>query len=231
MASRIMRANGLDVRIVQAAVGASPGLARLHLSAISDSSNSLVKGFKPSLDELAVDVITIDDYCDTNRIAPTLLKLDVEAFEPEVLSGARRTIERYRPTIVVEVLTSRGPEHGDAINDAMKGLAYEFHPLADDPTWEAEPRIAASVSRGARDWLLLPEPLDDEFARRSTEWSERIAVCTPDRNSRPPVVRSVRLAYTRGGAREVFATGCRQATRLAAKLRRSFARSRSHGSS
>jgi FkbM family methyltransferase len=53
-----------------------------------------------------VRTVTLDEHSklwrdDFDRI--TLIKIDAEGAEPEVLSGARRTLERHRPVLFIEV--------------------------------------------------------------------------------------------------------------------------------
>lgn len=49
-----------------------------------------------------VDMITVDDYCETHNIKPTFLKIDVEGFELEVLKGAINTL-KSKPKVILEV--------------------------------------------------------------------------------------------------------------------------------
>ena len=51
---------------------------------------------------MSVDVRPLDDFTSYIR-APTVLKIDVEGEELQVLEGAARVIEQVRPLIVVEV--------------------------------------------------------------------------------------------------------------------------------
>jgi FkbM family methyltransferase len=46
---------------------------------------------------------TLDSY----RLKPTILKIDVEGFEMDVLRGAVKTIKRYHPKIIIETHTSK----------------------------------------------------------------------------------------------------------------------------
>ena len=76
------------------ALGEESGLVRftqaesLDMSAISDSG-------------IEVEIRTLDSY----GLAPDLIKIDVEGFEPQVLRGARQTIARHRPLIMFEALS------------------------------------------------------------------------------------------------------------------------------
>jgi FkbM family methyltransferase len=53
---------------------------------------------------LSVPVTTIDDFCEqqgVNRI--DLVKIDTEGYELEVLQGARKALQKFRPKIVFEI--------------------------------------------------------------------------------------------------------------------------------
>ncbi|MDE1822390.1 MAG: FkbM family methyltransferase [Euryarchaeota archaeon] len=47
---------------------------------------------------VTVDVVAIDDL----QVSPSLLKVDVEGMEMEVLEGARSTVDRWSPKMIVE---------------------------------------------------------------------------------------------------------------------------------
>ena len=119
MLRKAVAANGLAVDVVEAAVGDREGVAALHFSEKSDSSNSLVEGFKASHESVQVDTIRLDEHVRRTHRDPQVIKIDVETFEPEVLAGAAETIARVRPHIVIEVLNRRGHDHGEEITAAM----------------------------------------------------------------------------------------------------------------
>jgi hypothetical protein len=54
-----------------------------------------------------VDVITLDEYAHRTRTRPSVMKIDVEGHEREVLAGARELLESARPTVIAE---AGGPE-------------------------------------------------------------------------------------------------------------------------
>lgn len=54
------------------------------------------------------EIVTLDSYVESNSIKRVdFLKIDVEGFEYYVLSGAKQTIQMYKPTIVFELYSKR----------------------------------------------------------------------------------------------------------------------------
>lgn len=46
---------------------------------------------------------TLDEFCDKNKVKKVdLIKIDTDGHEPEVLEGARKTIDKFRPVIIFE---------------------------------------------------------------------------------------------------------------------------------
>jgi FkbM family methyltransferase len=73
---------------------------------------------------------TLDDWVEASGEGPIqLMKIDVEGHEDAVLEGGRRTIERQRPIIVVEVL---GPADFSALNAFL--AAHDYRDFALSPT-------------------------------------------------------------------------------------------------
>jgi FkbM family methyltransferase len=56
----------------------------------------------PDFERLIVKTRVLDDLVEAHGLAPRLIKIDVEGAELGVLRGARRTIAKHRPVIVVE---------------------------------------------------------------------------------------------------------------------------------
>ncbi|BAN03317.1 FkbM family methyltransferase [Ilumatobacter coccineus] len=225
----IAEANGLDVQVVEVAVSDGSGTADLHLSQTSDASNSLVEGFKESSGSVTVQRIRLDDHRARTGRPPTVLKIDVETHEPEVLAGAMEIIANDRPYVIIEVLRRRGTDQGAAIQAAFDGLGYTYYPLTAIPTWKSKTKVKGSGTV-ERDWLFAPEPLPDDFADRWVTWQSRLAACTSSRNSRPPIGGAAVAAYRRGGPVELLSS-CRRfvGEDLVPTLRRRFARSKPNG--
>jgi FkbM family methyltransferase len=77
------------------------------------SSNSLTFGRKrvPNLDEtlhrnarvIPVEAISLDKFCADTKIAPDLIKIDVEGAELQVLRGSAQSLSSTRPKIILAV--------------------------------------------------------------------------------------------------------------------------------
>ena len=208
VATRIAKRNDLSLTVHQLAVSDRAGTAELHISPVSDASNSLVAGFRDTEEHIEVETVTLDEVVARTGDRPDIVKIDVETHERAVLDGARSTILEHRPAIVVEVLRRRGHDHGDEINEFLNGLGYSCFELSAQPSWEASPTLHGSGTTD-RDWLLVPDRLDARFAERWQLWHDRWLACTADRNPRVPIATSVRAARSRGGWREVMATANR----------------------
>ena len=93
-----------NVSLINAALGDSPSTAKM----IIESNQGIALGGGSRLlreDEkgktINVDVVTIDDVIPADRNI-SILHLDVEGFEKEVLQGALKTINRCLPMILME---------------------------------------------------------------------------------------------------------------------------------
>lgn len=83
------------------------------------------KGFKLSVKSLTIDSLNID---------PIAIKIDVERGEPLVLAGAKKTIDKSKPTILVEVLDD---ERENLVRNELSNY-----------------KIARTID--VRNWLMLP---------------------------------------------------------------------------
>lgn len=125
-------ANGVDDKINRKAISDTTGKAELGYSYVPFTSGaSLVHG-RPK-QSMTVDTLALDDLGIEQLKA---MKVDVERAEPLVLRGARETLKRCRPELLLEVL---GEAEGDAVLEALDGLGY---------------RHAATLD--VRNWLMVP---------------------------------------------------------------------------
>jgi FkbM family methyltransferase len=66
---------------------------------------------------VAVDAITIDSFCATNKVVPQLFKIDVEGAEYRALQGMAQTLKNNNCTVLVEIHPEFLQEHG--VTDKM----------------------------------------------------------------------------------------------------------------
>lgn len=99
-----LRLNGLmgaSCQVMEMALGGTTASGIFHRSHVSNSGRS---GFRPvdAVASFEVPIETIDALIAARRTpAPTVLKIDVEGLEHEVLLGARRLLESSPPRLIV----------------------------------------------------------------------------------------------------------------------------------
>jgi FkbM family methyltransferase len=179
----IAEINATGTRVEELALGKAAGKAQLFLSAKSDASNSLVEGFKPNVGSVDVDVETLDGYVRRSGLVPSIVKIDAETFEPEILAGGRSVLSNHRPMLIVEVLNRKGHDHGEEMAAEMEGLGYSYYRCSTDSDWVPSPTISGDPDGDLRDWLFTVEPLPPGFGRRAQAWADVVARCTADRNN------------------------------------------------
>lgn len=166
--------NGLDCRFEQVALGETEGRAVLYLSDRTDSSNSLLSGFRPSTASLDVAVTTIDAFCSETGLAPRVIKIDTEATEPAVLRGGLRHISEHRPWIICEVLAGRTEGELTAILDSIE---YRAYPITSSSPLQEATAIAGDPTYQHMNWLFAPVALDPPFQAALDRWRIALREC------------------------------------------------------
>lgn len=105
-ASQLLNANAAlntlqNLVVHQTALGAAPGTARLPLVRPGSQNRAARVSLKKEIDgpTETIRIATVDSF---NFSKCTLLKIDVEGMEQEVLTGAQATISKLRPILFVE---------------------------------------------------------------------------------------------------------------------------------
>lgn len=115
-----------NVTVVESAVGNNSGMT--HFEYGTGSGTGRVATARSDGD-LAVPMVSLDDFTESNAILPDHLKIDVEGAEMLVLQGARRTISRARPVIF---LSTHGPAVHRECCRFLKELQYELRAILGD---------------------------------------------------------------------------------------------------
>ena len=132
-----------NVRVVQAAVGASGGTVSL---ATVPGASGLAQ--VAATGEVSAPMTTLDAYARRHR-PPRLVKIDVEGHEVAVLAGARELLAEQRPAVVCEVIQRNLASSGATADDVRAELArsgYEVYCL---------------TRRGLRPWAGGTHPTSD----------------------------------------------------------------------
>jgi len=122
--------NGLNqIEPVQLALSDTKGPGVLHLDdTFNTGSAALCNSSVAGPHEELVTCTTLDDFVDSRRIDRIdAMKIDVEGFEMSVLRGGRRTLERLRPTLLIEVKEHHLQRAGlsrEELYAYLRGLGY-----------------------------------------------------------------------------------------------------------
>ncbi len=112
-----------QVTVHKHAVGSELGSVPFYQDTANSRTGSLVPGaWSPEKDDtkvIHVDVLPLDHYInEVSRL--DFMKIDVETFEYEVLLGAQKLLEKFKPVILIEL----SDRHKQESLDLLSGLGY-----------------------------------------------------------------------------------------------------------
>jgi FkbM family methyltransferase len=124
-----------NITIIPKGLGSKPGQALLSkLEQRNAGMNRILPAEQAAqYDSTHINVATLDD--EMSSISPTridLIKIDVEGYEFHVLMGAQKTIARYRPILVIEVIDANLQVHllsSTDVIDLLQNWDYEIMDL------------------------------------------------------------------------------------------------------
>ena len=139
-----MRLNGVSLVLVSAAAFSTSTLAEFSIAHRGRASNHLsaVEGSTQTGGErtrLLVPTITLDSLLD-HVLPPTLVKIDVEGAEVDVLRGAARLLHEIRPVLYLEIVDATRAE----CNRILHLADYDMQQSA-EMNWTCVPRSRARV--------------------------------------------------------------------------------------
>lgn len=110
-----------------------------------------------------VQGISLDEYCEQQRIEKIdLIKLDVDGYELTVLNGARKTLRKYRPKIIME-MALYVQEERKQIDDLLLSLQEADYQLVQLTNRQPIAMNQAALEKlchkaGGINILAIPEP-------------------------------------------------------------------------
>ncbi|NEQ71639.1 MAG: FkbM family methyltransferase [Okeania sp. SIO2C9] len=167
--SNLIELNKIDnIFLHQVALGDKCGIAQMYISARSDASNSLRKGFRPAKEVVEVELDTLSNICQTNSI-PSVIKIDTESTEPDVIAGGINLIKSARPFMICEVLAGRTE---NALMEVLSPLNYTYYHLDKRELGSAKEVIKGDRSHECRDWLFCPHEMPATFFTSVAEFHQ-----------------------------------------------------------
>ena len=124
-----------NVTCVQAALSDKPGRAKFFFFPQSNDQNSLRPLADPRASAVEVAVETIDSIADANKLDHlNVIKVDVEGNELAVLRGARQTLLRFKPILIIEISRHQRAYGyaGADIKNFLTELGYRVHRIEHD---------------------------------------------------------------------------------------------------
>jgi FkbM family methyltransferase len=150
-AESLLRLNGVHDRaeVLVAGAGAATATRKIVTDALGFAQ---ITGDASGED---VPFATIDALCAARRMAPSLIKIDVEGAEADVLRGARSTLQAHHPIVCLELhfdeMERRGDSAGALLED-MASMGYRFESTRGEalPLWRLRRSLMAIVRVVAR---------------------------------------------------------------------------------
>lgn len=122
---RNVEINGFNIEVLECAASDRNGHAPLHDFPCEHEYSASLETTMEGTVAVEVEVRRLDDMLDQLD----LVKIDVERHEPAALRGMRALLERWRPTILIEVLDAQAEE---GIRKELVGLDYSWRMIDDD---------------------------------------------------------------------------------------------------
>lgn len=126
--ANVRRNSGARVTPVRTAVGAAPGLLRMHYSWHHLEASSETDDGPGTL---SIPLRTLDSLRDELAFRPDVMKIDVEGYEIAVLRGAGRILSEDRPILFLEAHPQRIQELGGSMRELGDLLATRGYRVFD----------------------------------------------------------------------------------------------------
>jgi len=127
-----IKVNKLDSKIESKNIGLADQKSTLQFSSNLDTLNHVVSKKENNNSVISVDVDKLDNIL--NDKCPTVIKIDVEGYEFQVLNGAKHILDNPNLLAVIIELNGSGIRYGIEDNQIHKLLiSKEFEPFKYDP--------------------------------------------------------------------------------------------------
>jgi FkbM family methyltransferase len=123
-----------QISVIRKGAGDINGKLDFYLDPITGQNNSFVENFEGFFTnreyspessaqpiKVIVEVTTLDSYFEGKTEFPSFVKIDVEGFEWNVIQGFKKTIEKSRPSLMIEI-----QKDSELLINYFKGIDYSI---------------------------------------------------------------------------------------------------------
>lgn len=129
--AKIIRENAPHAEIWCCALGDQPGYMALEVVSENTGMTHLIKGSTGNIEVKTLDSLEFQNV--------DFMKIDVEGFELEVIKGAKETIDKWSPVIIVE----QKEKYADPENGPRAAVKFLIHEMGYQP-----------VEKVVDDWIM-----------------------------------------------------------------------------
>lgn len=126
-------------------------------SAVESFSKSFYNG-ELEWEQIEVEQVTLDNFCEINKIEKLdLIKIDVEGYEINVLSGSKIVFEKFKPIILIESFINEDKK--SYLKNFIQQFQYEVYLILSEGIVKTN---SFDIKNGFN-FLLIPTKLDITF--------------------------------------------------------------------
>ncbi|WP_276134415.1 FkbM family methyltransferase [Polluticoccus soli] len=141
-----------NVVCLDIALGEKDGTIQFNVYPDDYFNSGMSSKYHGATDVVDVPQRTLDSMVSAEEISKVdFIKMDVQGAEPDVLAGAKNTMERFRPGIFLEA-----DEHVNELFDTLTGADYTVYVIGDSGL-EPIDKNAIRKAETHTNWLALPK--------------------------------------------------------------------------
>jgi FkbM family methyltransferase len=163
-----------NTHILPVGLSSEKTLAKFYRKNDSDSAGTIVSDLRPDYYEAGetnyVPLFIFDELGIDNMGSISLIKIDVEGAELEVLAGMSETLKKHQPVVICEILDCHSEKsvasmqaRADSLVELMRSLNYSVYrilhkdsKIAFEKTAEIKLKVWTPQSWDLNDYLLVP---------------------------------------------------------------------------
>jgi FkbM family methyltransferase len=165
---RNLEINQLNETSIALNIGLGAKLGFLTMTSTLDTTNHIIIGETQRV-TTQVEISTLDEI--SRNISPTLIKVDVEGWEAEVLTGGLKTLQNPKLLGLILELNESGLRYGFSDAEIVETLkSFEFEPYSYDPLKRSLRRLPGKNRKGRNTIFIRDEVETMKRLKRAPRW-------------------------------------------------------------